>query len=399
MTTILRAMDLSSVLWSDAREHDGDSLRLTRRCRAGPPERRCPRCGSTLAPDQEWCLACGAAAGTEVVEARGWRVPMYLGGGLVALAILGVILAIVALSGGKEEVATATPTPAPSARRRGDACADADDRRRSRRSPRRRPRGRRPTPTPTTDARCRPRTRSDRRTTPARARHVPRLDRRRRRLHDHHRVGDDASRSRDRRARGPGARADRRHPQLGRLLARSTAATASCSPATYSTKSDAEAELERVHGRLPGRLHAADQAVRRSSRSGHQRSRRAEGVAGERVHVDRDRSAPASTPSTSTGMTAAIERPSRPGRSRPPARRPAARPRRPRPAARDAAIPAKPASVTRQVASGSSRCASKPARDQHELRLPRRGSAHRPRARPASGRPRRRSRPAPAGSP
>ena len=79
-----------------------------------PPERRCPRCGSTLAPDQEWCLACGAAAGTEVVEARGWRVPVYLGGGLVALAIIGVIIAIVALSDQKQEVA-GTPTPGGSA--------------------------------------------------------------------------------------------------------------------------------------------------------------------------------------------------------------------------------------------------------------------------------------------
>jgi hypothetical protein len=81
---------------------------------AGPPERRCPRCGSAMAPDQEWCLACGAAAVTEVVEARGWRVPLYLGGGLVALAILGVIIAIVALSDGKEQVA-GTPTPGPQA--------------------------------------------------------------------------------------------------------------------------------------------------------------------------------------------------------------------------------------------------------------------------------------------
>jgi septal ring-binding cell division protein DamX len=75
-----------------------------------PPERRCPRCGSTLAPDQEWCLACGAAADTEVVEARGWRVPLYLGGGLAALAVLGVILAIVALASRNDEVKpTATP--------------------------------------------------------------------------------------------------------------------------------------------------------------------------------------------------------------------------------------------------------------------------------------------------
>jgi sporulation related protein len=80
----------------------------------GPPERRCPRCGSTLAPDQEWCLACGAAADTEVVEARGWRVPLYLGGGLTALAVLGVILAIVALATRDDEVAQ-NPKPTPSA--------------------------------------------------------------------------------------------------------------------------------------------------------------------------------------------------------------------------------------------------------------------------------------------
>lgn len=77
----------------------------------GPPERRCPRCGSTLAPEQEWCLACGAAAGTEVVESRGWRVPIYLGGGLVALAILGVILAIAAMSDREETAQNPTPTP------------------------------------------------------------------------------------------------------------------------------------------------------------------------------------------------------------------------------------------------------------------------------------------------
>ena len=81
---------------------------------AGPPERRCPRCGSVLAPDQEWCLACGAAADTEVVEARGWRVPLYLGGGLAALAVIGVVLAILALANQKEEQPGAA-NPSPSA--------------------------------------------------------------------------------------------------------------------------------------------------------------------------------------------------------------------------------------------------------------------------------------------
>src|SRR3954469_6232191 len=79
-----------------------------------PPERRCPRCGHAMAPDQEWCLACGAAASTEVAEPRGWRVPIVLSGALALLAAIGIVLAIVALSGGSEKLATATPTPAPS---------------------------------------------------------------------------------------------------------------------------------------------------------------------------------------------------------------------------------------------------------------------------------------------
>jgi hypothetical protein len=80
-----------------------------------PPERRCPRCGSTLAPDQEWCLACGAAAETEVAEPRGWRVPIALGGGLGLLALIGVVLLIIALANGPDNLASTTPTPTPSA--------------------------------------------------------------------------------------------------------------------------------------------------------------------------------------------------------------------------------------------------------------------------------------------
>jgi predicted nucleic acid-binding Zn ribbon protein len=82
---------------------------------AAPPERRCPRCGHAMAPDQEWCLACGAAASTEVAEPRGWRVPIMLAGALALLAIIGVVLALVALSGGGEKLAQATPTPSPQA--------------------------------------------------------------------------------------------------------------------------------------------------------------------------------------------------------------------------------------------------------------------------------------------
>jgi hypothetical protein len=64
-----------------------------------------------MAADQEWCLACGAAASTEVAEPRGWRVPIMLTGGLALLAIIGVVLALVALSGGGEKLETPAPTP------------------------------------------------------------------------------------------------------------------------------------------------------------------------------------------------------------------------------------------------------------------------------------------------
>jgi hypothetical protein len=80
-----------------------------------PQDRRCPRCGSALGPDQEWCLACGAAATTEVAEPRGWRVPIVVGAGLLALAVIAIVLVIVEFSQPKKVVAGATPTPTPSA--------------------------------------------------------------------------------------------------------------------------------------------------------------------------------------------------------------------------------------------------------------------------------------------
>jgi predicted nucleic acid-binding Zn ribbon protein len=82
---------------------------------AATEERRCPRCGSAMSPDQEWCLACGAAATTEVAEPRGWRVPIMLTGAIVLLGVIGIVLAIVALSGGGEKLGQATPTPSAAA--------------------------------------------------------------------------------------------------------------------------------------------------------------------------------------------------------------------------------------------------------------------------------------------
>jgi hypothetical protein len=79
---------------------------------APAPERHCRRCGATLGPDQEWCLACGAAAETDVVRPRGWRLPLVLAAVVVLLAIAAAVLAIAELSKGPDKVAQA-PTPTP----------------------------------------------------------------------------------------------------------------------------------------------------------------------------------------------------------------------------------------------------------------------------------------------
>jgi septal ring-binding cell division protein DamX len=74
-------------------------------------ERRCPRCGASLRPEQEWCLQCGTGLGAHVAAPRGWRLPLAVVGGLLALAVIAVVLAIVELSSDAETVTT-QPTPA-----------------------------------------------------------------------------------------------------------------------------------------------------------------------------------------------------------------------------------------------------------------------------------------------
>ncbi len=93
---------------------------------ATPPpatERACPRCGASLAPDQEWCLSCGTAVGTRIAPTPRWRLPVALVGGLLAVIAAALVLALVELSGDPQPVAKApvtTPTATP-------AGAPADD--------------------------------------------------------------------------------------------------------------------------------------------------------------------------------------------------------------------------------------------------------------------------------
>jgi septal ring-binding cell division protein DamX len=80
-----------------------------------PEERRCPRCGHNLRPDQEWCLNCGSGVGAQLAAPRGWRWPVALVAGLLALTLIAFVLALVELAGDAETVGTATPTPQPQA--------------------------------------------------------------------------------------------------------------------------------------------------------------------------------------------------------------------------------------------------------------------------------------------
>jgi septal ring-binding cell division protein DamX len=66
---------------------------------------------------QEWCLNCGAAVGTRIVAAPGWRTPIAIAGVLAVLFVVAIIVALVQLADDTDTVretpAAATTTPAP----------------------------------------------------------------------------------------------------------------------------------------------------------------------------------------------------------------------------------------------------------------------------------------------
>jgi septal ring-binding cell division protein DamX len=85
-----------------------------------PAGRQCPRCGAPMTEEQEWCLVCGAAVGTRVVAAPGWRGPLIVAGVIAVIAAVAIAVAIVQLADDTRQVAQtppatteATPTPPP----------------------------------------------------------------------------------------------------------------------------------------------------------------------------------------------------------------------------------------------------------------------------------------------
>jgi hypothetical protein len=82
-----------------------------------PAQRRCPRCGSALTGEQEWCLECGASVGSTIAAPPSWRGPVALVAVLLTVAAIALVLALVELAGNAEQVTpgTAAQTPAPTA--------------------------------------------------------------------------------------------------------------------------------------------------------------------------------------------------------------------------------------------------------------------------------------------
>jgi hypothetical protein len=73
----------------------------------------CPRCQSPVAPDQDWCLECGAAARTRLAPTPNWRVPVIVLAIVAVLAGAGLAIAFVALTDDNAKTpSTATSAPA-----------------------------------------------------------------------------------------------------------------------------------------------------------------------------------------------------------------------------------------------------------------------------------------------
>jgi hypothetical protein len=77
-----------------------------------PVPLRCPRCGAGVAPEQDWCLECGAPARTRLAPTPNWRAPMALVAVIVLLAGGALAFAFTSLTSEDGSVSAATTAPA-----------------------------------------------------------------------------------------------------------------------------------------------------------------------------------------------------------------------------------------------------------------------------------------------
>ena len=71
---------------------------------------RCPRCSSPVAPEQDWCLECGAPARTRLAPTPNWQMPTVAIGTIIAVAGALLAFAFVKLTN-DDDVPNAGTTP------------------------------------------------------------------------------------------------------------------------------------------------------------------------------------------------------------------------------------------------------------------------------------------------
>jgi len=77
-----------------------------------PVPLRCPRCGSTVGPEQDWCLECGAPARTRLAPTPNWRLPVLALAAIVVVAGLALAIAFTTLTKDDGTVTAATASTA-----------------------------------------------------------------------------------------------------------------------------------------------------------------------------------------------------------------------------------------------------------------------------------------------
>jgi hypothetical protein len=77
-----------------------------------PVPLRCQRCGAGVAPEQDWCLECGAPARTRLAPTPNWKAPIALVAVVVLLAGAALAFAFTSLTSDDGTVTAAT-TAAP----------------------------------------------------------------------------------------------------------------------------------------------------------------------------------------------------------------------------------------------------------------------------------------------
>jgi hypothetical protein len=78
-----------------------------------PVPLRCPRCGANVAPEQDWCLECGAPARTRLAPTPNWRAPIAVVAAVVLLAGVALAFAFTSLTSDDGKVAATAVTSAP----------------------------------------------------------------------------------------------------------------------------------------------------------------------------------------------------------------------------------------------------------------------------------------------